>query len=100
MNSDLIFRLDEIVAKYPPQIQFSPERASELQGLSLFAIIRIHLEYLQNRFLLERVKHSHTHANGQELLDSAIAMMETVLSLWLRRDQLHAFIAYFDWFVR
>lgn len=27
-------------------------------------------------------------------------MMETVVSLWLRRDQLCIFFAYFDWFVR
>lgn len=46
VNSGLISRLDEIVAKYPPQIQFSPERASKLKGHGLFAIIRIHLEYL------------------------------------------------------
>lgn len=64
------------------------------------SIICIHLEYLQNLFLLERLKISHTRASGQELLDIAVHMMKMVLLLWLQRDRLLYYTFQFDWFVR
>jgi hypothetical protein len=60
----------------------------------------LRLEYLQNRFLLERLKVQRAASSSQGLFDVAWEMMNAVLAVWFRKDELIAFNEYFDWLVR
>lgn len=94
--------MDEVEAQYPPYIQYSNiEEWWKKPGknLEIYLITRVHLDVLQCRFLLERLKVSQGFASGQKLLEVAQLMMATVLSFWLNRDRLMDHVAAFTWFV-
>jgi hypothetical protein len=57
------------------------------------------LQYLQNKFLIDRVAVARGFANEQGLLDTALKMMDISLTFWTKRDQLMSFSSHFDWIV-
>lgn len=57
----------------------------------------IELEYYQNLFLIERIAVARCGADGQKLLDLALQMMEVLVSLWIKRDQLQQWNSCFEW---
>jgi hypothetical protein len=57
------------------------------------------LQYLQNKFLIDRVAVARGFANEQGLLDTALKMMDVSLTFWTKRDQLMSFSSHFDWIV-
>lgn len=91
--------LDETVAGWPSQLRMSQSQLSSFTGLPLFRILRNHVEYLQNKFLLERLRVARCNGSGQNLLNVSCEMMKTILNFWSKRDQLSLFNAYFDWMV-
>ena len=102
VNSEVMERLDQIEESYPRYIWYSNiSEWWEQQGVSLeiYLTTGIHLDVLQCRFLLERLKVSRGFASEQKLLEVAQQMMAAVLSFWLNRDRLVNHLASFDWFV-
>lgn len=95
----LLHYLDDIVAGWPSQLRMSESQLQSFTGLSLFRILRNHVEYLQNKFLLERLRVGRCNGNGQNLLSVSVEMMRTILNFWTKRDQLSLFNANFDWMV-
>lgn len=96
---ELCDRLDAIVAASPAQLQYSEAAIQAATGQTLFRLLRNRSEFLENKFLLERLRVARCQGNGQGLLNVAQASMRNVLVYWLRRDELSVFNAYFDWMV-
>ncbi|CAI7600045.1 unnamed protein product [Penicillium discolor] len=103
---DLQVQLGEIVASYPPHIQYqgssewhpqSSSRFHEQSAQEAYIITRIQLDVLQCQFLLQRLLVSRQFSGGQDLFDIAQETMSVIISLWLNRDQLHEFHHAFDW---
>ena len=100
--SHILERLEATVASFPPQLQYgnpAPNHGGE-QGFAFYSQSMLRLEYLQNRFLLERLKVQRAASSSQGLFDVAWEMMNAVLAVWFRKDELIAFNEYFDWLVR
>jgi len=57
------------------------------------------LLYLQNKFLTDRVAIARGLDNEQNLLETALEIMDISLMFWIKRDQLMAYSANFDWIV-
>jgi hypothetical protein len=57
------------------------------------------LDFLQNKFLLERVAMARGIPNTQSLLCTAMESLEITLMFWMMRDQLSSYIGLFDWIV-
>jgi hypothetical protein len=57
------------------------------------------LQYLQNKFLIERVATVRGLSTGQGLLKVALEMMDICLMFWTERDELMIFSSSFDWIV-
>ncbi|RDW57778.1 hypothetical protein BP5796_12579 [Coleophoma crateriformis] len=99
----VIERLDQIEESYPRHIRYSNiSEWCEQQGggsSEIYLTTGIHLDILQCRFLLERLKVSRGFASEQKLLEVAQQMMAAVLSLWLNRDRLVNHLASFDWLI-
>jgi hypothetical protein len=68
-------------------------------GRLLYDQAYIVLLYLQNKFLTDRVAIARGLANEQTLLDTALEIMDISLMFWIKRDQLMAYSANFDWIV-
>ncbi|OKL61878.1 hypothetical protein UA08_02272 [Talaromyces atroroseus] len=103
---NLIVQLRQIVASYPPHIQYrrSSEWPSEpgsgfysQSAHDMYIITRIHLDILQCHFLLQRLLVSREFCGGQDLFDIAQDMISIILSLWHNRDQLQDLNYAFDW---
>ncbi len=58
------------------------------------------LQYLQNKFLLDRVAIARGFANEQGLLETAMEILDISLMFWMKKDQLMGFSSGFDWIVR
>ncbi|KAJ6123734.1 hypothetical protein N7471_011051 [Penicillium samsonianum] len=103
---DLQVHLGNIVASYPPHIQYqgnsewppqSSSRFHERSADEVYIITRIQLDVLQCQFLLQRLLVSQQFSGGQDLFDIAQETMSVILSLWLNRDRLREFHHAFDW---
>lgn len=57
------------------------------------------LDFLQNKFLLNRLAVARGLSDGQGLLDTAMQMIEITNMFWIRREHLIDFSFQFDWFV-
>lgn len=57
------------------------------------------LLHLQNKFLTDRVAIARGLANEQNLLDTALDIMNISLMFWIKRDQFMAYSTNFDWIV-
>jgi hypothetical protein len=57
------------------------------------------LNYLQNRFLIDRVAVARGYPKEQDLLNVAMETMDVTIMFWIRRDQLMAFSSAFDWII-
>jgi len=101
-NSKVIERLDQIEESYPRHIRYSNISEwweQQSRSLEIYLTTGIHLDILQCRFLLERLKVSRGFVSEQKLLEVAQQMMAAVLSFWLNRDRLANHLASFEWFV-
>ncbi|OQE27975.1 hypothetical protein PENFLA_c005G04232 [Penicillium flavigenum] len=103
---DLQVQLRNIVALYPPHIQYQGNSEWHSQSSSQFhrrsahgayIITRIQLDVLQCQFLLQRLLVVQQFSGGQDLFDIAQETMSVILSLWQNRDQLQEFHHAFDW---
>lgn len=95
--SELLARLDATMSTWPSQLRYSEALVNTSTGSMLFRLLRNRSEYLQNKFLLERLRVARCQGSGQGLLNVAQCMMKNVLNFWLKRDQLAIYNAYFDW---
>lgn len=88
-------RCEELYARMPESVRF---KAGSIHTTAhIFPRqIGLHLVYLRNLFLLEKLSISRTHASGQRLVDLAIQMLDDVLTLWAKRDWLIDFQWRFD----
>lgn len=69
------------------------------QGKTLFAQATPMLDFLQNMFLIERVALARGFSTVENLLSTAMDMLDLSLMFWIMRDQLVPFTSYFDWIV-
>jgi hypothetical protein len=100
-GSDSHRQIQEILEGLPDQLRYythgtTPKKST---GKMLFGQACLMLEFLSNRFLIDRVAIARGFANGQRLVETAMEMMEIVIMLWTKRDQLMAFTFSFDWIV-
>jgi hypothetical protein len=100
-GSDLHRQIQEILKGLPDQLRYyahgtTPKKST---GKMLFGQACLMLEFLSNTFLIDRVAIARGFANGQRLVETAMEMMEIVIMLWTKRDQLMAFTFSFDWIV-
>jgi hypothetical protein len=68
-------------------------------GRERYSQARIMLDFLQNKFLLERVAMARGFPNAQSLLCTAMESLEITLMFWMTRDQLSNYTVFFDWIV-
>ena len=55
---------------------------------------------LQNMFLIDRVAITHGFGYDQQLVNTAMEMLEISIMFWVRRDDLVAYYSSFDCIVR
>jgi hypothetical protein len=68
-------------------------------GSEKYAQARIMLDFLQNKFLLERVATARGLPNARSLLCTAMESLEITLMFWMLRDQLARYTVFFNWIV-
>jgi hypothetical protein len=68
-------------------------------GRELYSQAKLQIDFLQNKFLLERVATARGLLNTQALLSAAMELLDFTLMFWMNRDQLMAYVFYFDWIV-
>lgn len=101
MPSDLHHRSFETYQAIPSQLQYYTDGRipKDNTGELLFDQLHILLQYLQNRFLIDRVAITRGFPNSQGLLDTAMEMIDISMMFWIKRDQLMQFSFSFDWIV-
>jgi hypothetical protein len=88
-------------ADLPHQIQYYDEDKTPKSstGSNLYNQAFLWLQYLQNKFLLDRVAIARGLPNDQGLLETALEMMDISLMFWMKREQLMSFSSHFNWIV-
>ncbi|KAG9232196.1 hypothetical protein BJ875DRAFT_443401 [Amylocarpus encephaloides] len=99
--ADIHRRCEEVMNNLPEQLLFLNEDRTpkESTGHVLFYQARVMLDFLQNKFLLERVALARGFPHLSTLLCTAMENLEVVLMFWMKRDQLLSYTGYFDWIV-
>ncbi|TAQ90059.1 hypothetical protein B7494_g1599 [Chlorociboria aeruginascens] len=101
-------RIDELhqkcyqtLSELPEQLKYYSNRdvLMDSTGKELYSRACLLLEFLQIRFLIDRVAVARGLANGQGLLDTAMEMMEITTMFWIKRDQLTIFNSNFDFLI-
>jgi hypothetical protein len=99
--SEIHGRCQEVMDSLPEQLRYyaQDKLPKPTTGSEKYSQARIMLDFLQNRFLLERVAMARGFPNAQSLLRTAMESLEITLMFWMMRDQLARYTAYFDWIV-
>ncbi|KAH8811829.1 hypothetical protein F5884DRAFT_671116 [Xylogone sp. PMI_703] len=99
--SDLHRRCQEIYTSAPEQAKYydGEGKPKPSTGKLLLMQAVFMLEFLQCRFLIDRVAVSRGLTDGQTLLDVSMEIMDITNMFWLKRDLLLDFYYQFDWFV-
>lgn len=94
-------RCEEFYDALPHQLHYYEERGvpKTLSGTDFYDRANLLLQYLQNRFLIDRIALARGLDNGQSLLNTAIESIDIALLYWIKRDQLMSFSCNFDWIV-
>ena len=86
----------------PPQLHYyedgtTPKKSTEktLQSQAYLMLIN-----LQNMFLIDRVAITHGFGRDQQLVNTAMEMLEISIMFWVRRDDLVTYYSSFDCIVR
>ena|SRR6187402_3952880 len=101
MSRDLHRRSQQEFEALPPQLHYYEKggSAKDSTGSLLYDQVYLWLQYLQNKFLIDRVAIARGLANGQRLLNTAMELLDLSLMFWSKRDQLMIFSFSFDWIV-
>lgn len=102
ISSDIHQRCQRIYDTFPDSLHFygKDKTPKSSTGGILYDQAFLLLQYLQNKFLTDRVAIARgLAANEQTLLDTASEIMDTSLMFWIKRDQLMSFSFNFDWIV-
>lgn len=103
LPSDLHHRCKCIFQAFPDQLQYytsSKQPKETSSGKILYEQAYLMLQYLQNKFLLDRVAIIRGFANEQGLLETAMEILDISLMFWMKKNQLMGFSSGFDWIVR
>ncbi|KUJ18208.1 uncharacterized protein LY89DRAFT_583053 [Mollisia scopiformis] len=94
-------RCQEVYDALPPQLHYyeGPGVPKTLTGTDLYDRANLLLQFLQNKFLIDRIALARGLDNGQSLLNTAIESIDIALLYWMKRDQLMSFSCNFDWIV-
>lgn len=100
-RSELHQHCRSVYDSLPPQVHYYDQDnlPKNSQGRQLIGQAYIMLNFLQNRFLIDRVAITRGLPNEQGLLDTAMQMMDVTIMFWVKRDQLMNFSSSFDWIV-
>lgn len=101
-SSDIHQRCQRIYDTFPDSLHFlgKGKTPKSSTGGILYDQAFLLLQYLQNKFLTDRVAIARgLVANEQSLVDTALEIMDTSLMFWIKRDQLMSFSFNFDWIV-
>ena len=92
-------RSEEAYASLPAHLRLQPEDPMFLQSPSDMLILRVNLslEFLLNRFLLERLPDDGSRQNKQDMLNTAKEMLDRIIILSANRDRLHEHQVGFSW---
>jgi hypothetical protein len=101
INSDIHRRCEEIYNALPHQLHYYEKSGvpKNLTGTDLYDRANLLLQYLQNKFLIDRIALARGLDNGQSLLNTALESIDIALLYWVKRDQLMSFSCNFDWIV-
>ncbi|CZR53186.1 uncharacterized protein PAC_03064 [Phialocephala subalpina] len=94
-------RCKEVYNTLPHQLHYYDEAGvpKALTGTDLYDRANLLLQFLQNKFLIDRIALARGLDNGQSLLNTAIESIDIVLLFWSKRDHLMSFSCNFDWIV-
>lgn len=94
-------RCKEVYSTLPHQLHYYDEAGvpKALTGTDLYDRANLLLQFLQNKFLIDRIALARGLDNGQSLLNTAIESIDIVLLFWSKRDHLMSFSCNFDWIV-
>lgn len=100
-RSDLHQHCRSVYDRLPSQLHYYDDNnvPKSSEGRYLIGQAYILLNFLQNRFLIDRVAITRGFPNEQGLLDTAMQMMDVTIMFWIKRDQLMNFSCSFDWIV-
>ncbi|MCJ1435040.1 hypothetical protein MMC27_004410 [Xylographa pallens] len=98
-RDDVKQRSEEAYASLPAHLRLQPEDPMFLQSPSDMLILRVNLslEFLLNRFLLERLPDDGSQQNKQDMLNTAKEMLDRIIILSANRDRLHEHQVGFSW---
>jgi len=74
-------------------------KPKESRGEVLMNQAYLCLNMLQNRFLINRLAIARGINNEQQLLNTALEMMDLTIMFWIKRDQIMVYSSAFDWIV-
>jgi len=83
----------------PPQIKYIPGGTDFHSAYRLSLVLAFYQEYLLNNFLLDRLPDCGTFKTRQDLVDTAIKMLDCILILCANRDKLTEHTICFSWAV-
>ena len=91
-------RSQEAYDRIPFSLHYQPEEMSSIKEPFMFSLrIMLSLEFLLNKFLLDRLPDAASGQDRQDLLDTAKQMLDRVLVLSENRDRLADFTVGFAW---
>lgn len=100
-SSDLHLRSQGLYDSLPQILHYydgpTPKNST---GSLLYDQAYLYLQYLQNKFLIDRLATARGLPNEQGLLETSMNILDTSLMFWMKRDQLMEFSFNFDWIVR
>ncbi|KAE8452858.1 hypothetical protein EG329_013130 [Mollisiaceae sp. DMI_Dod_QoI] len=98
---DMHRRCQEVYDTLPHQLHYYERTGipKNVTGIDLYDKAHLLLQFLQNKFLIDRIALARGLDNGQGLLDTAIESIDITLLFWIKRDQLMPFSCNFDWIV-
>ncbi|MCJ1405796.1 hypothetical protein MMC11_009026 [Xylographa trunciseda] len=98
-RDDVKRRSEQAYANLPAHLRLMSEDPMFLQLSSDMLILRVNLslEFLLNRFLLERLPDDGSQQNKQDMLNTAKEMLDKIIILSANRDRLHEHQVGFSW---
>jgi hypothetical protein len=101
IDSEIHKRCQEIMDSLPEHLQYyaKDKLPKATTGSEKYSQARIMLDFLQNKFLLERVAMARGFPNARSLLCTAMESLEITLMFWMLRDQLASYTVFFNWIV-
>ncbi|MCJ1384382.1 hypothetical protein MMC17_007498 [Xylographa soralifera] len=98
-RDDVKQRSEQAYASLPAHLRLQPGDPMFLQTASDMLILRVNLslEFLLNRFLLERLPDDGSQQNKQDMLNTAKEMLDRIIILSANRDRLHEHQVGFSW---